>query len=759
MPFEKLVEVLAPQRDLSRTPLFQVFFNHIRVDPLRNQAPGLEMETTGAVERDAKFDLTLYVWERDDAVQFSALYNADLFTSQRISILLEQYQHLLEQVVAAPDGAIAAFSLVTAREDAVLPELSQPLEPGWSGTVAERITRWAAIQGSATALQDGQASYNYQELEQMSNGLAQHLAATGIGPNDVVAVYGHRSAGLVLALLGIMKAGAAFLILDPVYPASRLTHMITAADPRGMITLEAAGPSASLIFDHPLAYRVTLPYNKQEQQALLTCENNAPPAVSCQPDQKAYIIFTSGTAGRPKGIIGTHRPLSHFLEWTVERFGFSPADRFSMLSGLGHDPLLRDIFAPLWAGATLCIPDQERMLMPQELCSWMRDEQVTVAHLTPAMGHLLSEGGETELPALRYLFFGGDTLNRNLVEKLQSTKAPRARLVNFYGATETPQAMGYHVIQPEPGSDLPQQIPLGQGIEGAQVVVLNGALEQAGVGEMGDIHVRTPYLSAGYLNDDQLTAQKFIVNPHGSSDADRLYYTGDLGRYRLDGEVVFCGRRDHQVSIRGFRVELQEIETVLAGCPGVGKCAVIVKGHEGGDRYLVAFAAVNADLYAGSDAAREYLRGHLPDYMMPRSVVSVDDLPLTPNGKIDRRQLDAIKVERSEAAPDALPPQSEMETILADIWKEALGIDSVSVHENFFDLGGHSLLSIQVITNIEKRIGIRINPREFTYQNLGQIAALLEKQLEGGDSELTTAKKEKFINRLAKAISMAIKNR
>ena len=285
------------------------------------------------------------------------------------------------------------------------------------------------------------------------------------------------------------------------------------------------------------------------------------------------------------------------MEWHCTRFGLGASDRFSMLSGLSHDPLLRDIFAPLWAGGTLCIPDSDEIPVPEKLRNWMRAQGITVVHMTPALGQLLTmPAGDSDahmdtLPTLRYVFFGGDTLTWSHVERVRNL-APEAQCVNFYGATETPQAIGYNVVDAQVDR-FRECIPLGKGINGVQLLVLNAAGCLAGIGELGEIHVRTPYLSKGYLHDDVSTGEKFIVNPYTADSNDTVYKTGDLGRYLPDGSVVFYGRTDNQVSIRGFRVELKEIEAILASDSDIRDNTVVARERESGDRYLTAYIVSN----------------------------------------------------------------------------------------------------------------------------------------------------------------------
>jgi amino acid adenylation domain-containing protein len=736
MPFEKLVEVLEPKRDLSRTPLFQVFFNHIRADENEIELKGLEVEVAGGIEREAMFDMTLYVWEKNDGIRLTALYNVDLFDDKRIAIMLEQYQSLLNQAVENPEDRITNFSLLTPRQEILLPNMTATFLPQWAGSVHKRFSEQARRIPEHTAIVDKFGSWNYGELEQYSNKIAGYLRSQGIRAGDVIAIYGHRSAGLVLGLLGILKAGAAFLVLDSRYPTERLIKMLEESSPRGWLQMEAAGPVAEELNTYVdslnVVCRFTIPRLKKEIETVL--QNQAMEALQIEvfPDDRAYITFTSGTTGQPKGIIGTHRPLSHFLEWHCREFNLKESDRFSMLSGLSHDPLLRDIFTPLWLGAMLCIPDPDELLIPEKIRNWMGTQQITVAHITPAVGQLLIEaenGGDSNKKrflSLRYVFFGGDILTYGLVKKTCGM-APKVTCVNFYGATETPQAMGYHVVNVQKEENrLWERIPLGKGIEGVQLLVLNYACKLAGVGELGEICVRTPYLTKGYLNDEILTGEKFIYNPFTNGGEDRVYRTGDLGHYLPGGSVMFYGRADRQVSIRGFRVELGEIESQLRELDIINNVVVELREDHPDDKRLVAYYVAKSGCDISISNLRKYLHSKLPDYMVPQHFVRLESIPISPNGKVNRNALPKPDFEKI-TGNQYEAPQTEMERKIAAIWQEVLKYKNVGIHDDFFELGGHSLLATQVMSRIKQLLNIEIPLRSlFETRTVSSLANLID---------------------------------
>ena len=729
VPFEKLVEELNPDRSLGRTPLFNIFFNLLNYADEENAFSSLVARRLGSAETNAKFDLTLYAMEQDATIHLTAVYNAHIYRPERLVILLRQMEHLLCQIAENPAKKIAAYSLVTPEALPLLPDPTQPLQQSWEGAVQEQFDIQAARRADHPAVIDETGAWTFRALQSAANRLAQRLVSAGAQPGDLIAVYAHRSRSLVCALMGVLKAGAAFLILDPAYPPARLREYLRTANPRGFLQLEAAGPLpeslSEFVAAHSWKYRITLPQPGNAADEEFAPEfSNAPPAIATHPDALAYVAFTSGSTAEPKAISGSHRPLSHFLKWHAHTFGLGEGDRFSLLSGLSHDPLLRDIFTPLTLGATLVIPAADTLLAPDPLQAWLRSAGISVMHLTPALEQLLNEAAPCEdapLSGLRYAFFGGEPLTGRHCASLRQ-RAPSVTCVNFYGATETPQAMGWHVVAPD--SLEKGTVPVGRGISDAQLLVLNDVQELAGLGEPGEIYIRTPYLSQGYHNDDALTRARFPVNPFTQLPGDRLYRTGDLGRTRFDGVVEFLGRADRQMKIRGLRVEPGEIESLLVEHPVILEAHVRI--HEGEKVQLVAYVVPREKNLPDLPAQlRFYLRERLPASMLPSAFLTLETLPLTPNGKVDARRLPPpCAASTPEKQIDS--PTDTLEYQLQKIWEDVLKIAPVGIWENFFDLGGHSLLAARLFAQIQKVTGCNL-PLAALFQapTIGKLAALI----------------------------------
>jgi amino acid adenylation domain-containing protein len=742
VPFEKLLEELRPERDPSRTPLFQVFFNMLNVAE-RAKLQGLKIETISAGRVESKFDLTIYVRERDGSLHFNWVYNSDLFHRDRIQEMSRQYEKLLSQIVEHPAVSIHSYSLLTAAAQELLPSPVEPLGSDWAGSVHDRFSLQARYLPDHPAITDPHESWTYEELNSRANQLAHYLLRSGIQREEIVAVYAHRSASLACALLGILKAGAAFLILDPTQPPARLLQYLGTAKPRGFIRVQAAGAVANneleAVLEQTLDSQIALPaLSELRREDFLAKYPTADPKVQIKPDDLAYVSFTSGSTGEPKGVLGRHGPLSQFLPWQAEKFALGPSDRFSLFSGLSHDPLHREIFTAFWVGAAVHVPEPDIIGAGGRLVGWMACQGITFAHLTPPLARLLSETAppETELPLLRYAFLVGDKLTWTDVERLRRL-SPNVTCVNSYGSTETQRAVSYHQISPQAKIGANGAIvPVGHGMPNVQLLILTREQKLAGLGEVGEIHMRSPHLARGYLADESLTEARFIMNPFTRKAGDRLYRTGDLGRYLADGGVEILGRIDGQVKIRGFRIELGEIEAVLMQHGAVRDCVVItreeVEETDSGaavadgvaanpqfaipnptskienpksNKRLVAYVVPKQNPAPPASELRRFLNARLPDYMVPSAFLFLNVLPLTPNGKLDHRNLPAPDQTRDRDEP-FVAPRTPVEEMLAGIWAELLHVEPVGIHDNFFDLGGHSLLVTQVISRARRELQV-----------------------------------------------------
>jgi amino acid adenylation domain-containing protein len=725
VPFEKLLEELRPERDSSRTPFFQVFFNMLNYRSVALELHGLEVEMIELPEMWSKFDITLYVQERSGQIRLDIAYKTEVFSAGRISEMLEQLQHLLQQTVRNPDESIEEFSLVTPATRQVLPDPAAELNADWLGAVHELFHRHAEKNPQQIAVSDVHVEWNYRELDQMSDALADSLCGKGIRPGDVVAIYAHRSAPLVVSLLGVLKVGAAFLILDPAYPSSRLIDYLTIAKPKGLLQLEAAVPvpeqlerflqQSSCECRMMIGHSGSPNFDASLKEAFF---NGVRPAAG--PDDLAYISFTSGSSGKPKGVMGRHGSLTHFIPWMSEEFTLNAADRFSLLSALSHDPLHRDVFTPLMTGGRVCIPEPDALTTPGKAAEWMWKSGITVTNLTPAIGQIILEGGRgtSLIESLRYAFFVGDILTRGDVAGFHRI-APNATFINLYGSTETQRAVSFLRVpasmydETSAGHRAKEVLSLGKGMKDVQLLVMNRRNKLAGIGETGEIYMRSPHLAIGYMDDPKLTQDKFLKSWFTDNPDDRLYRTGDMGRYLPNGTVESLGRADQQIKIRGFRIELGEIEATLRQHAMVRHAAVIAPEDEPGSRRIFGYVVLQQKIPDWNRELQIYLRERLPVYMVPSALVALDVLPLMPNGKLDRKALPLPEVTAADGAISFVAARTELERELAEIMKKVLNVPDIGVHDSFFTLGGHSLLAIQFLAILQEKLNVKVTFQQF----------------------------------------------
>lgn len=621
------------------------------------------------------------------------------------------------------------------------PRLDAPLlGPTKHARIFDRFLDFARKHPDQPALVCESVLWTYGELDAGSHALALALLSVS-SRNNVVELRGTRSPELVLGMLGCLRAGLKFMVLDSAYPTARLEQLRAAGHPGRILAFEhdnADYPTTSNPPFTPPSGPPTCPaffhFTKKEVSALLkSTQNDSAEIDNADAGTCAYLLFTSGTTGVPKCIQTAHHPLVHFVEWYARTFAVTRHSRFSMLSGLGHDPVLRDIFVPLSFGAVVYIPSSRTFQSPPLLYRWLRTSAVTHIHVTPQMSRLIGLGAlnEPNLSTLQFVFSGGDMLRRRGVLEW-SAIAPSARIVNFYGTSETPQAMAFHAFDALTDESL-DTVPIGRGIPDVQLLVLDENQQLADIGTQGQIAIRTKFLSLGYLGDAQLTHAKFIPNPALQDPNDLLYLTGDSGRFREDGAVVANGRLDDQVKIRGYRVEPSEIIGTLENIPEVSMAAILPEQAPDGETRLIACvmdARVSlSDASAIATDIKDYLAQRLPSYMVPFRIVPLQKLPLLPNGKIDRERLRVLAKSEEALQEKSLPPgpvPNQTERAIMAHWQTTLGIRTIGVERSFFELGGDSLSTISAAIQLEEILGVL--PEHWEKQSVRELAGYKQNQ-------------------------------
>lgn len=704
LPFEKLVEELNPERNAGKNPLFEILFNFGNMPRASVELAGLSLGLVELEGIQAKQAITLYADEGRGQIALSLVYQRALFAPRRMRILLAQYVVLLEQIAETPDKPIDAYSLRVAETLNVLPDPRQPLARLPYEPVTDAIRRWAEHTPGATALRQLGRELTYGRLQQRANEISRCLSAHGLQPGDTVAVLGPRSFGLVAAIVAVMQSGAVLLLIDRTHPENRRKQLLAEGRARQLLAVCEEDAAASEPGDF-----TSLPATRIAAAAAAPIDA-APagtpiPRFQPPPDYPAYICFTSGSTGIPKGVLCTHRGLSHFIAWEREEFGVGPADRVAQLSRLSFDVAMRDIFLPLTSGATLCLPPDQTRFDTSQILGWLESEEVSIVHIVPAVAQasLAALAPSIGLQSLRWALFAGEPLTEQLVRRWRESFPRSGGIANLYGPTETTLAKFCHRVADPPS---PGVQPVGHPLPHTQGLVMNAAGQLCGVGEPGQIVIRTPYRSLGYINLDgtgQGGSGSFVADPFGDAD-DRLYLTGDRGKYRADGLLEIQGRMDHQIKIGGVRIELDEIQSVLARHPDVSACVAAVKG-DGDDRRLVAYLVAKLGTSASTVSLRALVRRELPRYQHPSHYVLLEEMPLLPNGKIDRQALPEPGNDRPDTEEPYLAPRTPMELTLCGIWEDLLKINPVGVRDDFFDLGGHSLLAVRLMAQIDKAAG------------------------------------------------------
>jgi amino acid adenylation domain-containing protein len=732
LPFERLVEALAPERELGRHPLCQVLIALNPPEPaIRLQ--GLEVEELDTEKTASRVDLTLLLQQRERGLDLVWEYSSDLFEPATVQQMADRFLRLLDSIVSHPEQPIDELSLLGEGEHEQPPATSAEGERAFPVfCLHERFEEQARRTPDAVAVRHEGESLSYRELGERANRLAHRLRALGVSPDTLVALCLERSLELVVAVLATLKAGGAYVPLDPEYPAERLEFVLRDCDAAVLVTQERL---LDRFAEQPAPAVVCI----DRDRPLLERESAEDPPAAAGPESLAYVIYTSGSTGQPKGVLVEHRNVARLFTATDAWFSPGPQDTWTLLHSYAFDFSVWEIWGALLHGGTVVVVPPWTARSPDALAQLLVDEGATVLNVTPslfmaAMDELLAVGDRL---SLRLVIFGGEALHTRLLAPwFEQAPDPQPQLVNMYGITETTVHVTY---RPLTAADAQRDgSPIGKPIPDLDLYVLDAKLKPVPPGVAGELFVGGAGVARGYLNRPELTEQRFIPSPFG---AGRLYRTGDRARRSPAGDLLFEGRLDDQVKIRGFRIELGEVQAALAGDAAVAECAVIADAEGPGDARLAAYVvpAVSATDPASLPAAlRGRLRDKLPEYMVPSSFTLLDALPLTTNGKLDRRALPAPTEDR--AAREPVAPRTELERELAEVWRELLGVEVVGVEDDFFELGGHSLLAAQLAARVRARFGSEVSVREvFEEPTIAGLARRLQATRDSGSGSGETA--------------------
>ncbi|MEH2412352.1 non-ribosomal peptide synthetase [Nostoc sp.] len=719
LPFEKLVEELKPERDRTHSPLFQVMFamNPPWTKGAERELPSLKIAPTFGYTHSstAKLDLTLVMRDTGKGFRASLEYNTDLFDEAAIARMLGHFETMLAGILANPEQRISELPLLTPGErQQLLIELNNTqTDYPRQACIHQLFEAQVESTPDAVAVVFQNEQLTYRELNSRANQLAHYLRSLGVKTNELIGICLDRSLEMVVGVLGILKAGAAYLPLDPNHPQARMAFMLEDSQVKVLLTQQRLVEFLPKHIAKLVELDTDSQFIVQEDEENLVCGKDT------TPENLAYVIYTSGSTGIPKGVKVPHRTVVNLLASMREQPGLIQQDILLSVTTLSFDIAVLEIFLPLIVGATTFIVSREVATDGEKLLTALNHSKATVMQATPATWQLLLAAGWQGSQHLKILC-GGEALSPALAKELVN----RAQSVwNMYGPTETTVWSTCYSI-PEDGIPL-----IGQPIANTQIYLLDGSLQPVPVGVPGEMYIGGAGITLGYLNRPELTKERFISNPFSQEPNARLYRTGDLARYRTDGNLEYLQRIDDQVKIRGFRIELGEVELALAQYPGVQQAVVIAPEVVPGEKRLVGYVVPNSEQIIAIAQLRNFLQMKLPSYMVPSAFVILDTLPLNTNGKVNRKALPIANLTNTETEKTFATAEDSLQLQLTEIWENILGIHPIGITDNFFDLGGHSLLAVRLFSQIEKIVGKNL-PLSILLQapTIEQLANIVERE-------------------------------
>jgi amino acid adenylation domain-containing protein len=693
LPFEMLLQESIWSRNGNGAPLFDIFFNYANTPPQAIHLGGATVERVELAQPIAKCPITFYVDSLEKVIRIRLLYQTELFNAATLQLLLKQYSCLLAWVMASPRSPVRTHSLLTDICRSLLPDPAQPMIAETQPTVCELFLAQAMRTPDHAAIVAKGRIWNYQELASRAILISRMLRNKGLGKHDIVAMIGRRSPEFIAAMLGVFLNGTVVLPVDESLPQLRKKLMVQQVKAKAVLWL---GSVEDGIVEGAAQLGLVA-----EQDSPYICQDIASAAAECEvrADDPAYVFFTSGTTGMPKAVLGQHQGLGHFLQWQKNTFAVGPDDRCAQLIGLSFDVVLRDILLPLVSGASLHLPDDTDDLGADSVLTWLREEKITSIHTTPSIAaSWLRSSSTAHSGSLRLVFFAGEPLPASTIDRWRSRLSFTGEFVNLYGPTETTLAKCFYRV-PASG-ELPPILPVGRTLPQTQALVVGKNDVLCGMNEIGEIVLRTPFRSLGYLNAGAEENSRFRVNPFTAHQNDLIYHTGDKGRYRPDGTLEIIGRMDDQIKVRGIRIEPSEITAVILQHPEINTCAVVSRKNEEGDNQLIAYVVKQSGRTITEAELKRYLSQRLPGALVPAAVVSLQQLPLTANGKLDRRALPVPEI--AEEQQEHVAPRTPEEEKLEMIFQRVLKTPRVGVTKSFFELGGNSLLAMELMAEVRK---------------------------------------------------------
>ncbi|MHA4842635.1 amino acid adenylation domain-containing protein [Flavitalea antarctica] len=718
VPFEKVVDAVVKERDLGRTPLFQVMFI-LENNPVvqKPQISDLDFITEDFSYDTSKFDITFSIAQSATGLQGSVRYATDLYNEATISRMIGHFCVLLNSISEAPDKRIAELEMLT-------PSERQQLVSGFNDlvvdypkdkTIVDLFESYAALTPSATAVVFNGVEMSYKNLDEKANQLAHYLRSKGVREDRLVPIFVERSVEMIVGIIGIMKAGGAYVPIETDFPAERINYMLQDCGAEVIVTTMAG--SLKL----PPAPGVEI-VRIDDGSSLISQQPVQKPETSLQPSHLAYVIYTSGSTGKPKGVMIEHRSLVDYVFGLKQQISIDECRSFALVSTIATDLGNTVVYSALVFGGELHLFSKEMVSDVENLHKYFGKHSIDCLKIVPSHWRALSNDDQPLFPN-RLLIFGGEALQSNMIADILKS-GTTCQVVNHYGPTETTIGKLMHVVNAN--NRYGSTIPIGKPFSNSQVYVLNKGLSLCPIGVAGQLYITGDGVARGYFNKPDLTKEKFIENPFRKAGMSLMYGTGDLVRYLPDGNIEFIGRVDDQLKIRGYRIELGEIESALQQCALVSEGVVLARADSLGNKRLFGYVVPSGNF--DSEAIMAYLKDKLPDYMLPSALIELESLPLTANGKVDRKALPVLDI-KEIGKEGFVVPGSEVEKQLASVWQELLGIERVGLQDNFFELGGDSILTIQAASRI-KRMGYEVYAKDiFIHQSIGKLSKVIQQRL------------------------------